>query len=88
MIAGNFLLLSLAVGLGAPVPASAGPDCAGPINQLRAVIDSDAATGNLNRSVYARMQPGLAQAATLCRSGHPAEALRELQAVKHRNGYR
>lgn len=87
MFARSLLLLSLAV-LAAPTPALAGSDCAGPINQLRAVVDSDAASGNLNRSVYARMQPGLAQAAALCRSGHPAEALRELQAVKHRNGYR
>lgn len=86
MIARGILVLSLALSVSSA--AAAQQDCAGAIDQLRTVVDSDAATGNLNRTVYAQMQPGLSQATALCRAGRSAEALRELAAVKHRFGYR
>jgi hypothetical protein len=85
---GRISIFLLLASLAAVTPAVAQSDCAGAINQLRTVVDNDVATGNLNRSVYAQMQPGLAQAAGLCRAGHPSEALRALQNLKHRYGYR
>jgi hypothetical protein len=71
----------------ATAAATAQSDCAGAVRQLRTVTDSDVATGNLSRSVHARMQPGIAQAARLCQQGHVAEALRALETVRHRYGY-
>jgi hypothetical protein len=45
-------------------------------------------TGNLHRSVYDRIQPGLKQAAALCQARRDADALRALQSLKRRHGYR
>jgi hypothetical protein len=84
---GRIAIFLLLTSLAAVTPATAQSDCAGAINQLRTVVDNDVATGNLNRSVYTQMQPGLSQAAGLCRAGHPGEALRALQNLKHRYGY-
>jgi hypothetical protein len=85
---GKLIPFVLLVCAAASAPAAAQTDCAGAIRQLRTVVDSDVATGNLSRSVYARMQPGIAQAAQLCQAGHMAAALRTLETVKHRYGYR
>lgn len=85
---GKIAALIILMTFGSATPAVAQRDCAGPISKLRTIVDSDAATGNLNRAVYQQMKPSLAQAADLCRSGRSAEALRELQSVKRRFGYR
>jgi len=68
-------------------PALAQSDCAGAIDRFRSIIDSDVATGNLNRSVYDSIQPGLRQAVALCQAGRAAAAERALQSLKSRSGY-
>jgi hypothetical protein len=68
-------------------PALAASSCETAIAQFRAIVDSDAQTGNLNQSVYDRIRPELRQVSAECQSGHAAEALRALSAVKHRHGY-
>lgn len=61
--------------------------CGAEVAQFRKVIDSDAETGNVAKSVYARIQPELVRIAETCRAGRDAEALRALQALKRRHGY-
>jgi hypothetical protein len=78
-------MLAIAAAL---VPAAAQLQCDGAIAQFRTIIDSDVETGNLHRSVYDRIQPGLKQAAALCQARRDADALRALQSLKRRHGYR
>ena len=67
--------------------ARAQPGCAGAIAEFRAVVESDARTGNLNKSVAKRLLPELDRIAATCRAGKDAEALRALAGLKHRYGY-
>jgi len=69
------------------VPAHA-QGCAGAIAEFVKVIDSDAATGNLNKGVHRRMTADLAGVRTTCSAGRDAEATRALVALKSRYGYR
>jgi hypothetical protein len=55
---------------------------------FEAVIDSDAQTGNLNKSVYPRITGDLAPVKRTCAAGSDAEANRQLAGVKSRYGYR
>jgi hypothetical protein len=82
----RFLVLFLLIAA-TTLPAAAQSGCSGTVASFRAVIDSDAQTGNLNKSVYGRMLPEIERAAALCRAGHDGEGLRALQAVKSRYGY-
>lgn len=70
--------------LGAP----GGSGCSGEIARFRAVIDSDAQTGNLGSSVAKRMTGEVDRASATCLAGRDADALRELNAAKVRFGYR
>lgn len=79
-------LVLLAVAVMA-APAAAQSECSGAVGRFRTIVTSDAETGNLDRSVYDRMQPELTRAAALCQSGHGSEALRVLQELKNRYGY-
>jgi hypothetical protein len=45
-------------------------------------------TGNLHRSVYDRIRPGLKRVAALCEARRDADALRMLQSLRRRHGYR
>ncbi len=83
----RYLILSLLAATVAVLPAAAQSGCSGAIANFRAVVDSDAQTGNLNKSVYGRMLPEIERAAALCRAGHDGEGLRALQGVKSRYGY-
>ncbi|HEX2553840.1 MAG TPA: hypothetical protein VHL98_09070 [Microvirga sp.] len=82
-------LLALAGLLVSAGPAAAqAPGCAGAIEPFRRAVESDAATGNLNRSVYARIKPEIDRAAAACAAGRDAEAVRMINATKGRFGYR
>ncbi|HVY56940.1 MAG TPA: hypothetical protein VHA77_03730 [Xanthobacteraceae bacterium] len=80
-------LLPLVFLLAAVAPATAEPRCETAIAQFRAIIDSDAQTGNLDASVYERIRPELRQVSAECQAGREAQAERDLVAVKHRHGY-
>src|SRR5579871_2979554 len=54
-------------------PAAAQSGCASAIAGFRAVIDSDAKAGQLERSVSNRMAPELDRVAQICRGGHDGE---------------
>jgi hypothetical protein len=71
-----------------PAPAAAQGACRGEITQFRHIIDSDAETGNVNKSVYNRMLPELARITQTCDAGHDGTAVSALSALKHRYGYR
>ena len=68
--------------------SAARAECGGELATFRSIIDSDVQTGNVNKSVYNRMVPEVARLTQLCRSGHDAEAVRGLHALKSRYGYR
>jgi hypothetical protein len=70
------------------MPAAAQAECHGAISQFRQIIDSDAQTGNVNKSVYNRMLPELARITQTCDAGHGGSAVSALSALKHRYGYR
>ena len=78
---GSFFALST-------MPAAAQAECHGAISQFRQIIDSDAQTGNVNKSVYNRMLPELARITQTCDAGHGGSAVSALSALKHRYGYR
>jgi len=62
--------------------------CAGALAEFERVINSDVATGNLNKGVHRRIAAELTRVQSECVVGHDAEAMRRLGAVKHRFGYR
>ena len=62
--------------------------CAGAIEPFRRAVESDVATGNLNRSVYNRIKPEIDRAVAACSAGRDADAVRMINATKGRFGYR
>lgn len=82
-------LLALAGLLASALPAAAqAPACAGTIEPFRRAVESDVATGNLNRSVYNRIKPEIDRAVAACSAGRDADAVRMINATKGRFGYR
>jgi hypothetical protein len=71
----------------APVVLPQGSGCGPAIGRTQAVVDSDVATGNLNKPVGDRFSADLARAASACAAGHDGEALGLLAAAKKRYGY-
>ena len=72
----------------APVALPTGSGCGPEIARTKAIVDSDVATGNLNKPVGDRFNADLAQAAAACSAGKAGEALHLLAAAKSRYGYR
>ena len=64
-----------------------GPGCGPAIARTQAVVDSDVATGNLNKPVGDRFSADLARASSACSAGRDGEALGLLAAAKTRFGY-
>jgi len=62
--------------------------CGPAIAEFETIIDSDAATGNLNKGVHRRIVAELASLKASCAAGQDAEASRALAGVKSRHGYR
>ena len=85
---GRSMTAAILLSTGLLVPAAAQSDCDGAIAQFRTIVDSDVETGNLHRSVYDRIRPGLKRVAALCEARRDADALRMLQSLKRRHGYR
>lgn len=65
-----------------------GAACTADLTRFQTILKSDVTTGNLNRSVYEKIQDELIPAAEACASGRDAEAVRMIQTAKSRNGYR
>ena len=78
----------LAVAMLAGASPAAAAACGGAIAEFEAIATSDAGTGNLNKSVYHRIEAELAPVKAQCSAGHDAEASRGLAAIKSRHGYR
>lgn len=77
--------LVAAAPVAAPLPEGAG--CGPAIARTQAVVDSDVATENLNKSVGERFSADLHRAADACRAGKDHEALSLLASAKSRYGY-
>lgn len=71
-----------------PSTLPAGSGCSGEIARFQAVLKSDAATGNVNRSVYNRAEPDIDRASAACAAGRDGEARSMLASTKSRFGYR
>jgi hypothetical protein len=69
-------------------PLPEGAACTTSLNRYQSILKADVTTGNLNRSVYDKVQDELKPAAEACAAGRDAEALKLIQASKSRNGYR
>lgn len=72
----------------APIALPAGSGCGPEIARTQAIVDSDVATGNLNKPVGERFSADLGRAASECSAGRAGEALGLLSAAKSRYGYR
>ncbi len=71
----------------APLVLPQGAGCGPAIGRTQAVVDSDVATGNLNKPVGDRFSADLARASAACAAGRDGEALSLLAAAKSRYGY-
>lgn len=69
----------------APLPQGSG--CGPAIARTQAVVDSDIATENLNKSVGDRFSADLRRAGEACQAGKDREALGLLASAKSRYGY-
>jgi hypothetical protein len=67
--------------------SSSGTGCNAEIARYRAVMSNDLATGNVNQSVYNRVDRDIAQAEAACAGGRDAEAVRMVNTTKARHGY-
>ncbi|MCJ2106060.1 hypothetical protein MKK70_11875 [Methylobacterium sp. E-041] len=74
-------------GAPAPVVLPQGSGCGPAIGRTQTVVDSDVATGNLNKPVGDRFSADLAHASAACAAGRDGEALHLLAAAKSRYGY-
>jgi hypothetical protein len=72
----------------APPVLPTGSGCGPEIARTRAIVASDVATENLNKSVGDRFDADLSHAAAACSAGRSGEALHLLAAAKARYGYR
>jgi hypothetical protein len=96
-LAAAILLLAGACSSNAPPPAAPqsaaiaplpqGGGCGPAIARTQAVVDSDVATGNLNKPVGDRFGADLRRAAEACTAGRERDALGLLAAAKARYGY-
>ena len=64
-----------------------GSDCAALIARYRAVVGSDASTGNLEQPVYRKIEKEVAAAEASCAAGHDAQAAGMIAASAQRHGY-
>jgi hypothetical protein len=64
-----------------------GGDCAAVIARYRAVVESDASTGNLERPVYKRIAAEIAPAERACAAGRDAQARSMIATSAQRHGY-
>lgn len=64
-----------------------GSGCSAVIGRYQAVLNADLETGNVNKSVYDRIQGELAPANSACAAGRDAEARGLVAASKSRHGY-
>ncbi len=69
-------------------PLPQGAACTDELNRYQAVLKADVGTGNVNKSVYDKIQTELVHAADACAAGHDAEARSLIRASKERHGYR
>ncbi|MCJ2094010.1 hypothetical protein MKK67_16145 [Methylobacterium sp. J-072] len=72
----------------APLTLPTGSGCGPEIARTKAIVDSDVATGNLNKPVGDTFNADLSQAAAACAAGKSGEALHLLASAKSRYGYR
>lgn len=69
-------------------PLPEGAACTNELTRFQTILKADAGTGNLNRSVYDKIQTELQPAADACAAGRDVEARKLVQASKERHGYR
>lgn len=63
-------------------------ECTRPINEYQRILAADVGTGSLDRSVFPRVAADLGPVRQACAAGQVQQALQQLQATKHKYGYR
>lgn len=74
-------------GIGVADATGGAGGCAVALANFQKVVDADNSTGNVNASVYARINTDLAPARTECQAGRDAQARSALASVRARYGY-
>ncbi|MEP9378052.1 hypothetical protein ABLE91_15140 [Aquabacter sp. CN5-332] len=74
-------------GLGVADATGGASGCAAALANFQKVVDADNSTGNVNASVYARINKDLAPARAECQAGRDAQARSALASVRARYGY-
>ncbi|OZA80200.1 MAG: hypothetical protein B7X76_08685 [Azorhizobium sp. 39-67-5] len=75
-----------ALGSAADSTASAA-SCTSALANFMKVVDADAASGNLNQSVFKRISSDLATPKATCAAGKDSESRNQLAAIRARYGY-
>ncbi|MFG1463657.1 hypothetical protein V5F77_12230 [Xanthobacter sp. DSM 24535] len=61
--------------------------CTSALANFQTVVDADAASGNLNQSVFRRISADLATPKATCAAGKDGESRSQLAAIRARYGY-
>lgn len=69
-----------------PLPENAA--CTESLNAYQKVLTADLTTGNVNQSVYDKIEADLARAADACAAGKNGEAAGIIRSTKLKHGYR
>lgn len=81
-------LTLLAMAMLAASNASASSVCGNALTDFEKIVNSDVATGNLNKSVHRRIAGELTRVQSECIAGRDAQAVSHLSDIKRRFGYR
>lgn len=65
----------------------AGDGCEDVIGRWQEFAAKESQGGHMDASVYEKIQAEIGQATGMCRSGQDAQAVRMIEASKHRHGY-
>jgi|RhiMethySRZTD1v2_1073278.scaffolds.fasta_scaffold01185_26 hypothetical protein len=79
-------LLALSAVTAAPLQAQQG--CAGAIVEFRSIVETESQMGHASGSAKRQLQGELARIEETCHAGRNADAMRALEALRSRYGYR
>ncbi|MFG1396807.1 hypothetical protein [Roseixanthobacter pseudopolyaromaticivorans] len=79
--------LASAAPAGAADSTAGAASCTSALANFMKVVDADAASGNLNQSVFKRISADLATPKATCAAGKDSESRSQLAAIRARYGY-
>ncbi|HQS08016.1 MAG: hypothetical protein B7Y12_19000 [Rhizobiales bacterium 24-66-13] len=79
--------MASAAPVGAADSTAGAASCTSALANFMKVVDADAASGNLNQSVFKRISSDLATPKATCAAGKDSESRNQLAAIRARYGY-